>query len=122
MLALPSPQSTQQNLDTLAKDAVEEMIDAMKRNRAKPTDPPDAIPPIVMKKPVKKATAKPKKKPKATGSNKGRSIHVEASVNHVLARTGLDTFPKSKSFPYKTPAGIPAAKKLAEKWLTKMGV
>ena len=101
------------------------MIDAMKRNRAKPTDPPDGIPATVMKRPAIppaiKATAKPKGKPKATGSNKGRSIHVEASVKHVLARTGLDTFPKSKSFPYKTLAGIPTAKKLAAKWLKSMG-
>ena len=108
------------------------MVDAMRQNRDKTiadASKDGATAKVTIKRPaaaskVKKTKGKAKLagKPKGTRSSKGRSIHVEASVKHVLARTGLDTYPKSKAFPYKTPAGIPAAKKLATKWLTSMGV
>ncbi len=66
--------------------------------------------------------AKAKAKAKAKGTHHKRSIAVESSVSHVLARTGLDKSPKSKGFPYKGPAGIKRAKVLAEAWLKSMGV
>ena len=79
-----------------------------------------------------KKTAAPKKAPapkKVTATNtkgrpKPRSINVERSVSHVLARTGLPKGmgPGSKCFPYTSEAGIAKAKKLAEKWLLSLGV
>ena len=70
---------------------------------------------------VPKATVgKPAKIPKGTEPKKPKSVHVERSVSHVLARTGLPWFPKSKAFPYKNVAGIEHAKKLAWKWLKEV--
>ena len=59
-------------------------------------------------------------KPTQKGCDKPKSVHVERSVSHVLARTGKSCYPKSKAFPYKTPAGIAHAKKLAWKWLREV--
>ena len=78
-----------------------------------------------VKKPSAKATngkgkAAEVKKPSAKGKVKPRSIHVEASIKSVLARTGLDTYPRSKAFPYKNQAGLNKAKKDAKKWLDTM--
>ena len=78
-----------------------------------------------VKKPSAKATngkvkAAKVKTPSATGKVKPRSIHVEASIKSVLARTGLATFPRSKAFPYKNQAGLNKAKKDAKKWLDTM--
>ena len=41
---------------------------------------------------------------------------------HVLARTGADTTPKSKSFKYDKDSEIPKMKAAAERWLKSMGV
>ena len=78
-----------------------------------------------VKKPSAKATngkgkAAKVKTPSATGKVKPRSIHVEASIKSVLARTGLATYPRSKAFPYKNLAGLNKAKKDAKKWLDTM--
>ena len=70
--------------------------------------------------PPKATVGKPAKIPKGTDRRKQKSVHVERSVSHVLARTGLSWCPKSKAFPYKTVAGIEHAKKLAWKWLNEV--
>ena len=54
---------------------------------------------------------------------KTRGVNVEASVSHVLARTGLKKesgYPGSKASLYKTDKEIPKATKLAEVWLKTM--
>ena len=73
----------------------------------------------VQKKP---AAAKGKKPAAAQGKRTKRSIEVERSVKHVLARTGADTTPKSKSFKYDKDSEVPKAKAAAERWLRSMGV
>ena len=70
-------------------------------------------PPTIMKKP---SAAKQKSK------HTRRSIHVEMSQSHILARTGLDTYPKSKAFKFTSKKDMPKAKQEAEKWLKSMGV
>ena len=62
------------------------------------------------------------KKPSGVTSSKPMSVHVEASVSHVLARTGKETFPRSKSFPYKQSKEIPKAKAAAWEWLKSMAL
>ena len=116
-----------------AENEVQQMVDAMWHNRDKTSADASeyrATAKVIFKRPaaasqVKKTNGKAKPggtgKPKGIVKPKGRSIHVEASVNHVLARTGLDTYPKSTIFPFKTPAGITAAKQLATKWLKSVG-
>ena len=69
----------------------------------------------------KPAAAKEKKKP-AAAQKKKRSIEVERSVMQVLARTGADTTPKSKSFKYDKISEVPKMKAAAERWLKSMGV
>ena len=59
--------------------------------------------------------------PQKRKATKPRSVHVEASVSHVLARNGKNTKPSSKAFPYTCAKEIPKAKAAAEKWLKKMG-
>ena len=85
-----------------------------------------AAPKTVKKPAAPKKTPAPKKvtATKTKGKPKPRSINVERSVSHVLARTGLakGMGPGSKSFPYTSEAGIAKAKKLAEKWLLSLGV
>ena len=77
------------------------------------------------KKPTVKA-AVVAKRPAAAGAapaaDRPRSVHVEASISSVLARTGFQTKPKSMSFPYKGAAGLRKAKVAAERWLQSMGV
>ena len=70
----------------------------------------------------KPAAAKGKKPAAAQGKRTKRSIEVERSVKHVLARTGADTTPKSKSFKYEKNSEVPKAKAAAERWLKSMGV
>ena len=53
---------------------------------------------------------------------KARSVDVQETIKVVLARTGLTTFPKSKSFPYMGPGGLEKAKQDAEDWLVSNGV
>ena len=67
----------------------------------------------VFKRPAKKIAAD-KVKP--------RSIHVEHSINSVLARTGLPRYPRTKGFAFKGPAGLKKARAAAEAWLKKQGV
>jgi hypothetical protein len=64
-------------------------------------------------------------KTKAKASNpiavKPRSIHNEASIKSILARSGKDTFPRTKSFKYGSHATMNKARRDAEKWLQEMG-
>ena len=68
------------------------------------------------------ATAKKALKRPAACASKPRSIHVESSIKSVLARTGLDEYPRTKSFKYSTAAGMKKAKTDAAVWLRTMGV
>ena len=70
----------------------------------------------------KKPAAAKGKKPAAAQGKRKRSIEVERTVKHVLARTGSDTTPKSKSFKYDKDSEVPKAKAAAERWLKWMGV
>ena len=70
--------------------------------------------------PPKATVGKPAKIPKEPSPREPKSVHVERSVSHVLARTGLPWFPKSKASPYKTEGGIEHAKKLAWKLLNEV--
>ena len=63
-----------------------------------------------------------KKGVKKDSSAKPRSIHVEMSIKSVLARTGLATYPRTKSFKFSGPAQLAKAKTAAEAWLKSMGV
>ena len=79
------------------------------------------------KKVLKRPGMKPKKELKKPGVKpqpdvKPRSIHVERSIKSVLARTGLPTYPRSKSFSYASTAGLTKARADAKKWLDSMGV
>ena len=58
------------------------------------------------------------------GALHGDGMLVACLAAHVLARTGLDTYPKSMSFPFTkdTPAAIDSAKAKARAWLKTMGV
>jgi hypothetical protein len=73
-----------------------------------------------MKKP---AAAKPKgevmKKPSGAKpkGNKPRGIENQHTICTIIARSGGDTFPKSKSFRYVNSADEKAARKKAAAWL-----
>jgi hypothetical protein len=62
------------------------------------------------------------KKKKAPRNRDRRVIDVQHSISVVLARTGLATFPKSKSISYVGPGGLVRAKRAAEAWLVSRGV
>ena len=127
--ALTVPAPTQANTQT-----VTQMVQAMQGTRpgakaaAKPKAKAAAKPKAkaAAKTIAKKSAAKPKAKAAAktiskTKKPKPESVHIDASVSHVLARTGLTTYPKSKAFPYSAPAGIRAARAKAKAWLESMG-
>ena len=119
---VPSTKAANQN--DQPKATIAQMIDELKQARGEPR--------VTKKVALAKAKAKAKTKAKAKakcakakskngGRCKTRSVHVEWSVSHVLARTGRDSHPKSKSFPFQNVAGVEAAKKLAWKWLQEVG-
>ena len=58
---------------------------------------------------------------KKAKAQRPKSVHVEWSQKHVLARTGLEKKPKTKAFQFESEAGILAAKKKALQWLKEMG-
>ena len=63
---------------------------------------------------------KVKKKPAgatADASGRKRGVYTQATICQVIARTGGDTPPKSKSFKYKNAAGEKDARKQAAAWL-----
>ena len=70
----------------------------------------------------KKSGAKEKCVKKDGNNLKPRRVDVEMNRKHVLARTGLTTYPRSKSFPFKSVIGMDAAKRKAEAWLKEMKV
>jgi hypothetical protein len=72
------------------------------------------------KKKAPRAAATGKKK--APRKRDRRVIDVQRSISVVLARTGLATFPKSKSISYVGPGGLVRAERAAEEWLVSCGV
>ena len=91
------------------------MIDTIRVARAPDTKKADAKRKSTILKPAVKKKAKTAASKKA---EKPKSVHVERSAMHVLARTSLPKSPKTKSFPFKTEAGIAAAKKKAWQCMT----
>ena len=108
---LISPPSTRATPRT-----VDEMLSMVAEIRKKP-----AAAPAVQTAGGKKSGAKATCVNKDGNNLKPRSVHVEMSRKHVLARTGLTTYPRSKCFPFKSVSGMDAAKRKAEAWLKKAG-
>ena len=132
----PQEQPAQGPQQPTTKNAsVADMVAAMSNARKTPTKAMKAKAPMkAMKAPTKAmkakapakaaatAVAKKVKKGKGCCRAKPKSVHVQSSIQTVLARTGLDTKPKSKSFPYTSQAGLAKAKLAAHAWLKSMGV
>jgi hypothetical protein len=126
----PKQQMGQQPDAQQPKKSVSDMIAAMQENRQctkayKKPAAAAAAKPKAKAKTKTKTKAKAKTKTKAKASNpiavKPRSIHNEASIKSILARSGKDTFPRTKSFKYGSHATMNKARRDAEKWLQEMG-
>ena len=117
---MPAPQQKQQ------PKGIEAMIECMRETRPAKRDATVTI----LKRPASCASPKPVAPPvKATkgkkklATNKKPAIQIQYSVSNVLARTGLETYPRSKQFPFTdTQASLQKAQKDAKAWLRKMGV
>ena len=73
----------------------------------------------------KRKPGRPATKNATTKKVKSRSVHIQASIKQVLARTGKPSTPQcpaSKSFSYKSAADVPRMKRKAELWLLSQRV
>ena len=116
--AAEEPPSTGATPSTRATPrTVDEMLSMVAEFRKKP-----AAAPAVQTAGGKKSGAKEKCVKKDGNNLKPRRVDVEMNRKHVLARTGLTTYPRSKCFPFKSVSGMDAAKRKAEAWLKEMKV